>query len=141
MKFKYFFILVLSIIMILSINLQCYAASKSAQVRSSTFTQTHTVNISGYGNVDVTVKWNYTDGSSASFVSYIGSSYKGNHKYVDCHNSYHDISSNGDMCKYSFGVIFDNEDSYLITVYCDIYGEVGQYYSELPSVGRTLSVE
>jgi hypothetical protein len=40
--------MVLSIMIICTTNMQCLAA---ARAQTSTFTQTHTVNISGYGNV------------------------------------------------------------------------------------------
>jgi hypothetical protein len=130
--------MVLSIMIICTTNMQCLAA---ARAQTSTFTQTHTVNISGYGNVSATVTWKYTDGSSASFLNFVSSSYSGSHKYTDCHSKYSKVSESGDGCTYSFGIIFDDKDSYLITVSCDIYGQTSQYYSYLPSVGRIGMIE
>lgn len=130
--------IILVMILVLGYDTRCCAV---AETITGGFTETHTVNISNYGKVDVTVKWSYSDGSSASFDEFIGSSYRGSHTYVDAHKSYHKVTNIGDRCEYSFGVVFDDKDSYLITVYCDIYGETGEYYSYLPSVGRIVDMK
>lgn len=140
--FRNVFALILSMVIIIGTNTQCYAASASTQaLLESTITRTHSVYISGYGRVNVSVTWSYADGTSASFVKYNGSTYTGTHDYVDSHSSYGYVTATGDMCKYSFGVVFDDEASYLITVYCDIYGDIGQYYAPLPSVGRVTGLK
>lgn len=121
----------MAIVIVLGMNVKCYAAPTSTRAQMGTFTKTHSVNISGYGTVNVTVKWKYTDGSSVSFAGYVGSSYNGSHSYKDCQSSYGIVSNGADISKYTIGVVFDNNDkaAYLITVYCDIYGQTGQYYS------------
>ncbi|MCH5262665.1 MAG: hypothetical protein J1F42_07120 [Lachnospiraceae bacterium] len=137
-KYKIFLALVLCVAIMLGFNIRCYAAAESIQAHE--FTHTHTVNISGYGQIDVTVKWTYTDGTSAAFVDFLGSNYKGTHYYVDCHGSYHNTSFSGDVCRYSFAVVLD-DDQYLITLSCDIYGDVGQTYSYLSAVGRVVDAK